>query len=52
METLTIENVPALLGHCMTLINSKFQSYNITGVKAYNNIFKVFQDVNFNNNPL
>ena len=45
LDTITMENCPAILAHCLSLINSKFQSYNINGIKAYNNIFKIFQDV-------
>jgi con80 domain of Katanin len=45
LEVLTIENAPALIGHCLTLVNSKYEAHTHTGVKSYGNIFNVFRDV-------
>ena len=45
MEVLTIENAPAVLGHCLTLVNSKYESHAMTGIKAFGTIFNVFRDV-------
>ena len=45
MEVLNFENVPAVLAHCLSLINAKFQTYNKAGLTAYTNIFRLFQDV-------
>jgi hypothetical protein len=47
MEVLTIENAPAMVGHCLTLINSKYESHTSTGVKACSNVFNIFRDVSF-----
>ncbi|TNV83313.1 hypothetical protein FGO68_gene14301 [Halteria grandinella] len=44
LEVLTIENAPAVIGHCLTLINSKYESHTVTGVKTCGNIFNVFRD--------
>eukprot|EP00347_Sterkiella_histriomuscorum_P018687 403344559 len=48
LDLLTMENTPAILAHCLRLINSKYESHTFTGIQAYNNIFKIFQDVKFN----
>jgi hypothetical protein len=34
LEVLTIENAPAVIGHCMLLVQSKHESHQSTGVKA------------------
>jgi len=47
LDLLNMENTPAILAHCLKLINSKYESHVNTGIKAYNNIFKVFQDVTY-----
>ena len=44
LELLTYENTPALLAHCFSLINSKYESHSIAGIKAYSSIFNVFRD--------
>lgn len=45
LEVLTVENAPAFLGHSLTLINSKYESHTLTGVKTFGNVFNVFRDV-------
>ena len=45
MDLLTIDTAPAILGHCLTLVNSKYESHTLTGVKASGNVFNVFRDV-------
>mmetsp|Transcript_42398 Transcript_42398/g.31047 ORF Transcript_42398/g.31047 Transcript_42398/m.31047 type:complete len:102 (+) Transcript_42398:302-607(+) len=42
LEVVTLENCPAILAHCLLLINAKYTQYNLTGIKAYYNIFKSF----------
>ncbi|CDW90005.1 katanin p80 wd40-containing subunit b1 [Stylonychia lemnae] len=44
LDLLNMENTPAILAHCLRLINSKYESHSNTGIRAYNNIFKIFQD--------
>jgi hypothetical protein len=39
-----LENGPAILGHAITLINSKFPDYNETGIRTYKTVFMAFQD--------
>ena len=46
LEVLTMENAPAVLGHCLTLVNSRYESHSNTGIKAFGNIFNLFRDVN------
>ncbi len=45
MDLLTMENTPALLAHCLSLINGKYESHTLNGVKAYSHIFNAFRDV-------
>ena len=45
LDLLTMENAPAVLAHCLALVNSKYEAHNYTGIKAYGNIFNVFRDV-------
>ena len=45
MDTLSMENVSAILQHCLSLVNSKYEAHSITGIKASGNIFNVFRDV-------
>ena len=34
LDVLSIENAPAVIGHCMLLVQSKHESHQVTGVKA------------------
>ena len=45
IDLLTMDNAPAVLGHSLMLINSKYESHILTGIKAVSNIFNVFRDV-------
>ena len=44
MKYLTLENASAVLGHAVALINTKYSSYNKTGVHVLKNVFNTFQE--------
>ena len=44
MKYLTLENASAVLGHAVALINTKYSSYNKTGVYVLKNVFNTFQE--------
>ena len=44
LRYLNLENVSAVLGHTTMLINSKYTTYNKTGMEALKNIFNTFQE--------
>lgn len=45
MDTLSMENVNAILQYCLSLVNSKYEAHSITGIRSSGNIFNVFRDV-------
>jgi len=42
LEVLTMDNAPAVLAHATTLINAKYEAYNLVGIRSYQNIFRFF----------
>ena len=44
MKYLNLENASAVLGHAVMLINTKYPSYNKTGVLVLKNVFNNFQE--------
>jgi con80 domain of Katanin len=45
LEHLSMESAPAVLAHCLSLVNSKYEAHMINGVRAYRNVFNLFRDV-------
>ena len=44
LKYLNLENASAVLGHSTMLINSKYTSYNKTGMEVLKNVFNSFQE--------
>ena len=44
LKYLNLENASAVLGHAIMLINSKYSSYNKTGMEVLKNVFNTFQE--------
>ena len=44
LRYLTLENASAVLGHAVTLIGSKYTSYNKTGMEVLKNVFNAFSE--------
>ena len=42
LSLLKLENTGAVLSHCVSLMNSKYEAYNITGLKSIHKIFNAF----------